>query len=223
MSDPPNNRSWTRLVAEMAAIVFSILLAFGLDAAWDRAQEREAETEVLRQLQEEFVFNAGEFDLLEGIVSERAERLRSLLPVPGSAQDRAPAESAEVPLQALLGPASVNPGTGALQSLIASGRLELIESDGLRARLAKWGDFVRDVKETEALSNQIAITHAYPYLTKQGRFESLDLGTLARDPEFENLVAFRSSAYTRQLAAFRVAIAALDEIRALIDQELAGR
>jgi hypothetical protein len=207
----------------MAAIVVSILLAFGLDAAWDRAQEREAETEILSQLQEEFEFNADEFYLLQRVISERATRLRALLQASESPQEWMSPDSTDVPLQALLGPASVNPGTGALQSLIASGRLELIENDDLRARLAKWGDFVRDVKETETVSNQIAITHAYPYLTKRGRFDALDLSTLAHDPEFENLVDFRLSAYSRQLMAFRVAIEALGEIRALIDEELTVR
>src|SRR3970040_2213054 len=41
---------WTRLLAEGAMIVVSILLAFAIDAWWDSAQERSKEDSYLRQL-----------------------------------------------------------------------------------------------------------------------------------------------------------------------------
>jgi len=42
---------WRRVAAEVAAIVFGILIAFWIDAAWDRRQEREAEQEILASLE----------------------------------------------------------------------------------------------------------------------------------------------------------------------------
>jgi hypothetical protein len=42
---------WKRVAAEVAAIVFGILIAFWIDAAWDRRQEREAEQEILASLE----------------------------------------------------------------------------------------------------------------------------------------------------------------------------
>ena len=49
MSDAARRPSTTRL-AEGAVIVLSILVAFGLDAWWDYAKQRDAETDHLRAL-----------------------------------------------------------------------------------------------------------------------------------------------------------------------------
>lgn len=54
------NRSltpWSRLVVEGAVIVVSILLAFGVDAAWDRAQDAAAEQRALSDLRAELTEN----------------------------------------------------------------------------------------------------------------------------------------------------------------------
>ena len=48
---------WTRISVETAAIVASILLAFSIDAWWDRVQDRAEEREILSLLRAEFEAN----------------------------------------------------------------------------------------------------------------------------------------------------------------------
>ena len=49
--------SWLRISGEGAVIVGSILLAFAIDAAWERSQERGQEIRVLEALLTEFETN----------------------------------------------------------------------------------------------------------------------------------------------------------------------
>ena len=51
--------SWLRISGEGAVIVGSILLAFAIDAAWERSQERGQEIRVLETLLTEFETNRG--------------------------------------------------------------------------------------------------------------------------------------------------------------------
>ena len=50
-----------KTLLEAAIIIFSILLAFAIDAAWENRNERRAEERALRTLAAEFAANAAEF------------------------------------------------------------------------------------------------------------------------------------------------------------------
>jgi hypothetical protein len=60
MSATPKERRWKRVVAEGLLIVFSILLAFGIEAGWSQRGERRAEVEALQGLRDDFVENLRE-------------------------------------------------------------------------------------------------------------------------------------------------------------------
>ena len=53
---------WPRILAEGGAIVVSILLAFGIQAWWEGAQEREEERATLQDLRADLVDNVTELD-----------------------------------------------------------------------------------------------------------------------------------------------------------------
>ncbi len=53
-----SNIAWGRLVAESAAIVVSILLAFTIDAWWADRKDRVEEVRILEALKAEFEDNA---------------------------------------------------------------------------------------------------------------------------------------------------------------------
>ena len=54
---------WPRVFAESAAIVISILLAFGIQAWWEERVERNDESEQLQRLRTEFVTNIDRIDV----------------------------------------------------------------------------------------------------------------------------------------------------------------
>ena len=59
----PEPKNWKRHAVEIVVIVGSILLAFGIEAWWDRIQERETERQQLSVLRAEMVANRSELDV----------------------------------------------------------------------------------------------------------------------------------------------------------------
>ena len=61
MISPPANRiPWLRIAVEGVLIVVSILLAFGIDAWWDRNRDDDARRELVAALRAEFLAGSEE-------------------------------------------------------------------------------------------------------------------------------------------------------------------
>jgi hypothetical protein len=69
MTEVQRPRQWPFLMAEAALVVLSILLAFAIDASWDRRQEVASRTELLRAIRADF---AATDQSLDGAVEEAA-------------------------------------------------------------------------------------------------------------------------------------------------------
>ena len=134
---------WTRVFLEGVVIVGSILLAFGIQAWWDGLQEREEEQEILVGLEAEFVdlqarlqrwtaYNRWGAGMLERVLSDSVATLQA--PSIDSAFSAATV-------------VNVLDQGGALEALLSSGRLELIRDREIRARLAKWPDWLDDMND----------------------------------------------------------------------------
>ncbi len=70
---------WKRILVESAAVIASILLAFGIDATWDAWRERGTEREVMSALHQEMLSNR---EQLEGVIrlnDEAAEHFTTFL------------------------------------------------------------------------------------------------------------------------------------------------
>lgn len=70
MANPPSR--WTALVAEAVLIVVSILLAFAIDAGWDRRVEQARRLALLADLRSDFAATSA---ALEGAIAEGQEDL----------------------------------------------------------------------------------------------------------------------------------------------------
>jgi hypothetical protein len=93
-----------------------------------------------------------------------------------------------------------DPSTGALNSLISAGRLDLIQNPELRTRLAGWSGLLNDLKEEEASVVFLTYERLGPMLSKvyplplledaaPGRFESKLEGAFS-DLELMNTIGF---------------------------------
>ena len=130
---PTQRIPWTRLFAEGAIIVVSILLAFAIDAWWDSAQERSREDAYLRQLVsdlESTLENNARFSALADSVDWIEPRLVRLYyeadpPPRDSVADWLVKRAYWV----------VQPRLGTVEALVRSGDLALIRDEALRADL----------------------------------------------------------------------------------------
>jgi len=159
----PKTTSWSRRAGEGAAIVVSILLAFAIDAWWEERGLRIEEQQVLQGLRLEFQ-SIG--DVLSGHLSEHLQNLKTLedfLGAAGSSGIEKAAPIVDATLLVLLTPATSDIGSGTLDALLSSGRIEILNNKTLRAKLASWEGVMGEVWDDQALHVKSVFEIYIPY------------------------------------------------------------
>jgi hypothetical protein len=154
----------TWLLIESVLVVFSILLAFWIDAWWERRNDRVKEFEILIGLEVEF---EDVKDRLE-YWADRNERGLNLI---GQFLAGPDPETGRQTVEFAFGSASlanVIDRGGAVDALIFSGRLELIGDRDLRTRLIKWPDWMDDIASNDLSARRFAVDQIQPYLARNG-------------------------------------------------------
>jgi hypothetical protein len=161
---PTKDIPWLRVLLEGAVIVGSILLAFALDAWWDRQNRhdelREQSAVVAREMQSasealQQALNAHDLN------AHLAEHIASTL--------QEVAEGSTVPMSdTLVGPllpqVTADVTTGSLHAFIAAGGLELIEDPDIRVELLGWPTRIEDLKDDEIYLRNFAAADLVSYL-----------------------------------------------------------
>ena len=243
MSTAPQVQKWRRVVAEGFIIVFSILLAFGIEAGWSQRGERQDEAHALQGLRDEFVEN---LDRLASARSEHAEVRDAairLLPMTGPVADqRVPDLSMDTLVMALIAGPKVLLVTATYDALIASGRIQLLQSAGLRRELAGWATTVTDLREEERDAFRQMDQRLLPFLWDFVPIVTLDVNVLQtyqgsdlnqsafprrcqdllRSLRFENAVEERMNSSIRTLDRVTEAVGTAARVLALVESELAA-
>ena len=160
----PTNIPWKRIAVEAAAIVVSILMAFWIDAWWDGRKDQLEEQEILVGLEVEFVdlrerldqwaqFNRTGISFIEQFLSDSVTEM-----------DLRSVESVFTYASLV----NVLDQGGALDALLASGRLERISDRSIRARLLKWPDWLEDIHTNDLSSRSYVMGEIVPFLAKYG-------------------------------------------------------
>jgi hypothetical protein len=130
-------QTWlSRLAIEGLVIVVSILMAFGIEAWWASAQDREREVAYLEQLESDLegtLRNNARFSALAEVSEAATAKLfRSYYEASPLDPDSLEAWWSE------LGGWVVQPRLGTVQALVATGDLELIRDDSLRVAISSY-------------------------------------------------------------------------------------
>ncbi len=156
-------------------IVASILLAFGIQTWWENRTEEDREQRLLTDLLAEFEQNA---ELLRGATAAYEKSYMDagdLL----DAIDRNPAEVDDADLRRLVqGVASFSTfllESGVHDALLASGELDVIRDEILRARLAAWPSYVEEWAEEERAVFSFAQEAMVPYLSLMASLREIGL------------------------------------------------
>jgi len=234
-------KSWRskRVVAEGLVIIISILLAFGIEA-YERG-EHAAETEALEGLRDDFVENLGR---LTSVVSEHAEVRDASVQVLAMTGPEANQIDSDLVMDtlvmALIAYPKVFPVTATYDALIASGRIDLLESATLRRELARWQTNVADLREEERDAFRQMDQRLLPFLWDYvpvvtldvnvlPRYEGVDLSEsrfarrypqLLRSMRFENAVEERMNSSIRAIERVTAAQDAARRILNLVENEL---
>ncbi len=233
--------NWTRLLADATAIVVSILLAFGIEAGWSERGERRAEAEALQGLKDDFVENLAR---LASVMSEHAEVRDASVRVLGMTGPEANQIVSDVVLDtlvmALIAYPKVFPVTATYDALIASGRIELLESATLRRELARWSTAIADLREEERDAFRQMDQRLLPFLwdfvpvmtldvNVHPRYEGVDLSEsrfarryleLLRSMRFENAVEERMNSSIRAIERVTAAEDIARRVVGVVESEL---
>ena len=161
--------AWNRIAIEAIAIVGSILLAFGIQAWWDAAIEREREGELLGALLDDFQITKS--NLVNGLNFHTAVRARNerLLEVATSGgKDVSESEFDRLLLDISWWDSIYPFTTGALNSAIAAGEFAIIRSDELRRLIAGWPTIIAIVESNRRQDYDFFFDTWTPYLREKG-------------------------------------------------------
>jgi hypothetical protein len=163
----PSAVPWLRLTAQGVAIVASILLAFAIDAWWQGRLGEGEKRQILVSLQNEFEIHRSTLIERELRWTERETSIVRLLQLMQSGEFPGPAVM-DTLVDDLTYPGTWDPGSGARDALIASGRLELIDNLELRNQLSEWQGRVDEVRDNEAASREMILRIFNPFLSERG-------------------------------------------------------
>lgn len=125
-----------KVLLEVAVIVGSILLAFGIDALWDAAQERQEEALLLADLAAEYRVNRERLQVVTDRRRTRIVRMEALINEAGPERVGLSADSLAVLLDSVQTTPSFGVRNGVTTRALSGGDLSLIRDRDLRARLA---------------------------------------------------------------------------------------
>ena len=191
MSQNAKKIPWTRLAAEGAVVVVSILLAFWIDAWWDGHLESKREQDQLAAMREEFFESVIALDEVLESIEQHASAVDELIHLLKEAKR----EPVEVPGRLLgfaIGWRTSDVSTSTLDALIASGDLNLLQNKALRADLAKLPASLLNVTEDELMAMEFAESIMASFLAREGLAEA----AYANRPGFERADAPDSAIVT---------------------------
>lgn len=219
----------TGFAVEGLVIVASILLAFAVDALWDRHQERERRLEYLAALEGEFI--AARAEITEQIADHRAQ----LTAVDELLAGLAGGEPEEylLPRLARLNALFVyGPAHPVFEDLANAGAIDVLESSGLRFALLRYGQSREFLDALAGREAELWHSYMHPYLIERTdilpqtfeqdrggllpRFPS-GIDTLYEDRTFQNLLLRRKRAIAGQLRVDGDVLEAIEAVLAEVD------
>ena len=236
------NRGFGRLALEGLLIVGSILIAFLLDAWWDDREAQGRLDQELRSVAREVAENR---DLVEYEV-ESLERIRGgSEAILALLEDIRPSQAGSIPDTLIFCVTYWSPtldlSFGALDALIASGRLAQIRDPDLRLTLAGLRDRVGDAVGDEILAQNILMDQVYPAVSQYAdlsavyridkQFGVTDLARetahpiptfglffeLPKTPDVTNAILNRTSWLGTALGEMRLVLSHLDGLHSMIE------
>jgi len=162
---------WLRIAVEGAVIVVSILLAFGIDAWWQSAELKREVAQELQSVGRELRRNQ---NLLEFQIdmSERIVRGSDAVLALMDAGGRAPSVSVPDTLAFLVHTwLTFDPSLGALDALVASGRLAAIPDPETRLRLSGLRAFIEDAGDLQLPTRGLYYDQMLPIISQEAAYD----------------------------------------------------
>jgi len=193
---------WGRILAESFAIIASILIAFGIDAAWDSYREREELRELVEGIHSELIANRALATEAEASTNEALARLRFFSSAP---EDSVAATSPQHTFGEIYLPLirdwNAAFSLSFLEATIGGGKLALVQQPDTRAALTEFRAAVESLDGVERELDRMgaeaaAIVGSYSggramWNREDSGLDAATVRALHRDPRLAGLASAR--------------------------------
>jgi hypothetical protein len=230
---------WLRILAEGTAIVVSILLAFWIQAWWDSRSDANQEQALLLALSEDFTEAQRLLSYDKSMHNMTARAGEQLITFGETGKvPEADQNGVDLLISRHFARQTFDPPMGTVESVLGSGRIDLLTSQELIAELTKWSSVVTALRNSEIEARDHFYDQFYPYLASRINVKDMDKGypeflesypweqeqtdayKLLSDQEFMNIVYLHWILKTNILSNLVPVEASLARIRDLIKVEL---
>jgi len=214
MSDSPSPRT-RRAAGQFAIIVVGVLVALWINAGWAWLQDRRDESALMADLRSDFEANRSALQQVSVAQQRAAAASRHVLTV---GIEGLPADSVGALFQAMFDVQTFNPRTGALNSALGSGRIQLLRNQRLRSALAAWPGYLEDAtEEVTASTPQIfMIGEAIAAGIARGQPPEEAIATILSDRRLSGALALRMFSYYEVQPDTEALLAQTDSILSLL-------
>lgn len=232
---------WKRLIAEGAAIVLSILLAFTIDAWWEARNDRETAQVLLHRLKADFTEIQTAIRLIESEHRETSAACIALMNIPEGQPVPATAEFDRKVALVFLTSRTFNPGTGAVAAFLGNEGAKLVDNQPLADLLLAWSGLVEELQEEDGFLQDGLAGRWIPFLKSRvslgpylAVYPEINVGLpghvadpdprtpLIVDAELINNVLDRYKLQQIALRDIGPILLAVDEILSLLEDEIAA-
>lgn len=160
---------------ESLVIVSSILIAFGVDAWWDARADEVQYRAFLEALAEDIEGTRAELERVRIMHEQIAETAARLMSSSSTGGPIASCEAVADPYSFLLAHPSIDPPMGTVETILSSGRADLVRDRELLRELTRWSSLVEDLQREEEEANAHLTAEVFPLLR-----DALDLKSVIR-------------------------------------------
>lgn len=148
-------------IGEIILVMIGILLALQVNN-WNTNRElKKEQLKVMKSLHKEFSENFVRFD---DIYKKQQYRKKSIETLMAVNYNKLSLDSLETIVRGASGQWTFDPFQGIYNSVINSGKIELISNDSLKRKIASFQDLLIDYKEEEIGTRDITANNLYPYV-----------------------------------------------------------
>jgi hypothetical protein len=216
-------------IGEIVLVVIGILIALQINNWNENRKLRKEEKQILTILKTEYLYNRLELNRSIGKAERMYQRSDSLLNMYQEEINEYDEIKLKRLIRSLISYPTFDPSNGALNDLIGSGRLNIIQNELLRLRLSQWFGMLQDVKEDEQRLMGFGDEYIIPLqldlltLNKKSKFSN-EASKIFKSKRIENMITrINLSANYLLDPNYKMLEKEIDEILAIIEKELKNK
>jgi len=195
---------WRKYIYDSLVIIGSILIAFTIDAWWSNKSNLQQKEALLLNLKQDFEESRGQLEELKFNHYKIEKNLETLLVW---SENEILSDENIIKFDSVFGALwwrqVYDPQMGTLESIINTGRFDIIGNNKLLSQLTKWVSLIKNLNEVETSNVEHFYNFIYPYLSSRTSLKDLDKGVprkvpwihqrtdtykLLKDEKFQNLL-----------------------------------